>query len=914
MGRTDGHHHPSAFGEIRTVHFPSVFSQGPGMKDTKRINHAPDTPKKPLMPRTITRDLTISLVLAVLILSALLYGLTYWYISRTARAEMEAKAEEYVSYLVDSLALPVWSMDEEGVHRIADSFMRGDLVALMRVRDTTNQLVLFEAQEAGLDDLLVKERPINFNQRVIGSVTVGLTPRPYDKRLQTLLWSNLRNTLVIVIVLAIITSFFVRRYLRQPLDILIQGIEKLSQGKDSYTFPHFKQQEIRTIVSKFRSMADQVLIRQQSLEEANRQLENEISEKREAENSLRQSEERFRALINQAADAIFVHDLSGRFIDVNQQACASLGYDREPLLAMTVSDIDQHYSSRGYKSLITDLMNHRQLTRRSNLRLKDGSSLPVELRLGLIELEEEKAVLVLARDITNRLQAEAALQDSQKTLLTVLDGIEAVIHVTDLETQEILFSNKYMRDQYGEDLVGQKYWQALRGLEAPCSDCPINKLLDADGHPSSTIIYEAQNPENGKWFINYDRAIKWLNGRYVMLEMATDITEIKRMEEERQRTEGRLQRAQRLEAIGTLAGGVAHDFNNLLMGIQGTVGLMLEELAREDPHAAQLIEIENYLTRAVALTNQLLGFARGGKYEIRPIDINQLVERTVELFGRTKKELTIQTDFRTTSSAVEADSGQMEQVLMNLFVNAWQAMPQGGTLSIVTNHDHLPPAKVKAYKLAPGRYVKIAVSDTGIGMDHETQQRIFDPFFTTKGIGTGTGLGLASAYGIITNHQGIIEVDSDPSRGTTFTIFLPASDQPVAEKPPRSTRPLHGNETLLLVDDEEMILNVGAKMLTRIGYTVLTAQTGKAAIDMYRQQGDAIAMVILDMIMPVMSGREIFERLREINPGVKTLLSSGYSIDGQAAQILKRGCNGFIQKPYTLEAFSQKIREILDAN
>jgi CheY-like chemotaxis protein len=262
---------------------------------------------------------------------------------------------------------------------------------------------------------------------------------------------------------------------------------------------------------------------------------------------------------------------------------------------------------------------------------------------------------------------------------------------------------------------------------------------------------------------------------------------------------------------------------------------------------------------------------------------------------------------------VEADAGQMEQVLMNLFVNAWQAMPQGGTLTITTDHTHLNDEKVTAYNLASGRYVKISVSDTGIGMDRETQQRIFDPFFTTKGVGTGTGLGLASAYGIVTNHQGIIEVDSDKARGTTFTIFLPASDRQAVEKPSRPTQRLQGNETLLLVDDEEMILNVGTQMLTRLGYTVLTAQTGQAAIDIYRRQMDDIAMVILDMIMPVMSGRDIFERLREINPGIKTLLSSGYSIDGQAAEILKRGCKGFLQKPFTLDALSQKIREILDA-
>ena len=883
------------------------------MNNTKHHNDSPDAKKASFLQQTITRDLTISLVLAVLIPSALLYGLTYWFVSRSARTEMEEKAGEYLSYLVDSLALPVWSMDEEGVRRIADSFMRGDLVALIRIRDTTNQQVLFEAHETGLDDLLFKERPIVFNQRVIGSVTVGLTPRPYENRLDALLRSNLRNTLLIVVILAIITGLFVRRYLRHPLDLLIQGIEKVSQGNYSYAFPRFKQREIRTIVSKFRAMADQVQNRQLSLENANRQLESEINERRAAEKNLRQSEERFRALINQAADAIFVHDFTGRFIDVNQQACTSLGYRRDELLAMSFPDVDSRYAGQRFNASMAELTQHKQLTHQSYLQCKDGASLPVEMRLGVIELKEEKAVLVLARDITNRLRAEAALRDSQKTLLTVLDGIEAVIHVTELETREILFCNKYMRDQYGENLVGRKCWEALRGLDTPCSDCRSDELLDASGQPSGTIAYESQNPTTGRWFVNYDRAIKWLDGRYVMLEMATDITDIKHMEEERQRTEAQLQRAQRLEAIGTLAGGVAHDFNNLLMGIQGTVGLMIEDLSAENPQTAKLTEIEGYLKRAVELTNRLLGFAREGKYEIRPVDINQLVIRTAELFGRTKKELTIRTDFRKTTCTVEADAGQMEQVLLNLFVNAWQAMPQGGTLTIATDHADLAAAKVAAYDLTPGRYVKITVSDTGVGMDDETQQRIFDPFFTTKEVGTGTGLGLASAYGIITNHHGIIEVDSSKAGGTTFTIFLPASDLPAVEKPHRPAERLSGSETLLLVDDEEMILTVGAKMLGRLGYTVKTARTGQEALAIYEQERDTIAMVILDMIMPVMSGRDLFERLKERNPQIKTLLSSGYSIDGQAAEILKSGCNGFIQKPFTLEALSQKIRDILDA-
>ena len=282
------------------------------------------------------------------------------------------------------------------------------------------------------------------------------------------------------------------------------------------------------------------------------------------------------------------------------------------------------------------------------------------------------------------------------------------------------------------------------------------------------------------------------------------------------------------------------------------------------------------------------------------------------MFGRTKKEIKIYRKFQEDIWAVEVDQGQIEQVLMNLYVNAWQAMPTGGALTLETKNVMLDEDFVKPFSLASGKYVKITVADDGVGMDEAIQERIFEPFFTTKGMGRGTGLGLASAYGIIKNHDGIINVHSDKGEGTIISIYLPGSEAPIIEEKEPAIEILKGTETVLFVDDEEIILEVGESMLKEMGYKIIMAGSGKEALEIYREKKDQIDAVILDMIMPGMSGGEVYDRLKAINPDIKVLLSSGYSVNGQATEILNRGCSGFIQKPFKLEEFSRKLREILD--
>ncbi len=382
---------------------------------------------------------------------------------------------------------------------------------------------------------------------------------------------------------------------------------------------------------------------------------------------------------------------------------------------------------------------------------------------------------------------------------------------------------------------------------------------------------------------------------------------------DRKRLEVQLQQAQKMEAVGTLAGGIAHDFNNLLMGIQGYTSLMLLKIDPKHPHYDKLKNVEQYIESGAELTKQLLGFARGGKYDVKAVDINELVKKTAAMFGRTKKEVVISLELEEALWSVEVDPGQIEQVLLNLFVNAWQAMPGGGNLILKTANVPLDLSTVSPYGLPPGPYVKISVTDSGLGMDENTRRRIFEPFFTTKEMGRGTGLGLASAYGIIKNHNGIIDVESKIGEGTTFTVSLPASKKMVQKETDQEGEILRGPETVLLVDDESMIIEVGAEILEALGYNVLTARNGPEAIEVFRANKDSVDIVVLDMIMPGMGGGDAYDQLREVDPDVKVLLSTGYSLRGEASEILKRGCNGFIQKPFNIKMLSQKLREILDS-
>jgi PAS domain S-box-containing protein len=624
------------------------------------------------------------------------------------------------------------------------------------------------------------------------------------------------------------------------------------------------------------------------------------------------SEEKYYNLFLNAADIVAVIDLDANLIDINPKVEAELGVPREELIGRNLTTprwLTRESADRIRLHLREIAEGRAQSVFEINARARDGALVPFEVNaVPIREGDVVKAVQANLRNIRDRHEKEQALRNSEETTRVLLNAASNAAFLIDtggivlaVNEQALSRMGKTAAEMVGKPLAGflpPELGEARRqrGLEVIRTGRPLRFEDEWDGRSYSSSIHPIHD-EKG-----------------CVLKLAIysrDITEEKESEEERKKLTKQLQQAQKMEAIGTLAGGIAHDFNNLLMAIQGNVSLALFDMEPSHPQHRILANIEKLVRSGADLTSKLLGYARKGKYESRPMGLNELVRETSETFGRMRKDISIFRDLSEDLKNVVADKGQIEQVLLNLFVNAADAMPTGGKLILKTRnvtHQHIP---AKGYTVKPGGYVMLTVTDTGVGMDKEVITRIFDPFFTTKKMGRGTGLGLASAYGIVKSHNGYIDVTSEKDQGSVFYIYLPASEQRPQAAPGPGRRPEGGIGTILLVDDEESVLEVTAQMIERLGYTVLRARSGREAVERFRESSDRVSLVILDMIMPEMGGGEVFDELKRINRHVKVLLASGFSLQGQAREIMNRGCIGFIQKPFTLEDLSFKLRSVL---
>lgn len=640
----------------------------------------------------------------------------------------------------------------------------------------------------------------------------------------------------------------------------------------------------------------------------------DITERIQAEQALKQSEEMYRTLLDNQSNAVFLHKLMpvgfDTFKEVNKCAVERYGYTKEEFQKLSPLDITVHVGAMIAEGKIfrEKLSQHGRLEFETVHIKKSGERFPVHISAVGIDLQGDKYILSTVQDITERKKAERERQLSNMRLLTVLNSIDASIYVSDMETYEILFMNENMVREFGQDFTGESCWKVFRGESCPCRFCTNDLLLDHSGQPSGLKVWQGQNPLTKKFYINYDRAIQWTDGRMVKLQIAMDISDLKSME-------AQLRQKFKMEAVGVMAGGIAHDFNNNLAIILGNIELAQMKLPQDNDAAANLTDAKIAIMRARDLVQQILTYSRHELQTLEPIKLSLVVDETLKLLRSTiPSSVLIDSAVIDDTLVVSADSTQVQEILINLCNNAVQAMGNEGTLQIdleeveIASDDDVPVH----FSAMPGRFARISVKDSGRGMDSEVLERIFDPFFTTKEVGEGTGMGLAVVHGILESHQGFASVSSQPNVGSTFAVHLPLTDELHRDSEITIETMPHGNEQILFIDDEKMLTEIGQQMLTEHGYQVTTETSALKALDLFSAQPERFDLVITDQTMPDLSGKKLVEKMLKIRPDLPTIICTGHSNEINEKSAEQMGIKAFCMKPLNMVKLVQTVRQVLD--
>ncbi len=635
------------------------------------------------------------------------------------------------------------------------------------------------------------------------------------------------------------------------------------------------------------------------------------TQRKEAEEALRRSEAKYRAIFDNAAIGIDLVDREGRFREVNPTFAHMLGYTQHELQALSTLDVthpeDREASAENLNHLVRRDCHSYRLEKRY-IR-KDGTVLWADLSVSAIlnALGEHEAIIGVITDITKRKRSELA----QRRLATAVEQVQEAVVITDpLGTIEYVNpAFERMTGYTREEAIGEKP-SLLKDLD---DDPELFETLKQTLGPGNTWAgrLEKKRKDGTPYFEDVTISpVKDSSGNII------NYVAIKRDISQEIALQQQLLQAQKMEAVGTLAGGIAHDFNNLLQVTLGYSEMLLMDREESDPEYADLQKIFRASRSGSDLVRRLLTFSRKVEPKMRPMNLNQQVRHAEKILMRTiPKMIDIELNLTEPLPAVNADPTQIEQVIMNLAVNARDAMPDGGKLLVATRTETVDDHPYgTGGGSGQGRSVILEVSDTGHGMDDETLQHVFEPFYTTKELGRGTGLGLAMVYGIVELHGGRITCESAPGKGTSFRIFLPAFES--ADKfdfEEDVSMSASGTETILLVDDEELVRELGRRILSRNGYTVLTATNGKEALASYDIGKDAISLVLLDLVMPEMGGSQCLSELMKINPHLKVIVASGYMADPSVHTALEAGARGFVGKPFRATELLQKVRQTLDS-
>jgi PAS domain S-box-containing protein len=626
-----------------------------------------------------------------------------------------------------------------------------------------------------------------------------------------------------------------------------------------------------------------------------------------AQQALQISEARYRALIEQAADAILITNATGHLIDANRKACELTGYPLEELLQLGIADTYAPDDRSVAMQRLAALAAGHDVVAERRMRRKDGSDIMVEVSVTRLL---DGRIQGIVREITERKRAESALRESEERYHTLIDGVRDIVFALgpDGTVTSLNAAFEQVTGWPAAEWLGKPFEQVVHPDDLRLLFELVDRAVRRETQPVTQLRMRTRTGDYRMG--EFAATPQFRDGRLVgVLGIARDITDRLTLEQQ-------LRQAQKMEAVGRLAAGVAHDFNNILTAITGYAQLLLEDLGPTDPHRGDIDEIRKAADRAAALTRQLLAFSRQQILQPTVLDLNVLVSDTEGMLGRLLGEdVELATQLTPDLGAVKTDRSQIEQVIMNLAVNARDAMPQGGKLTIETANVEMDAVYARDHFPAlPGSYVMLAVSDTGTGMTLDIQAHMFEPFFTTKGKGKGTGLGLATVYGIVKQSSGFIWVYTEPGHGTTFKIYLPRVGQVPEPRVSGARRAmiLEGAETVLLAEDEAAVRAVARQSLERHGYTVLEAPNGEAALDLAQRYSGRIHILLTDVVMPGMSGRALALRLAATRPTMRTIYMSGYTDDAITRHgVLEPGVT-YVQKPFSPDALVRKVREVLD--
>lgn len=647
------------------------------------------------------------------------------------------------------------------------------------------------------------------------------------------------------------------------------------------------------------------------------------SKRRIVEKELRRTEEKYRSIFENAVEGIIQTTLEGRFLSANPTLATLLGYSTPDELMSTITDIPAQ--------IFVDSSQWGELTRRlrkdkavsefeAEFYCKDLSIVVISMNARLVQEADRPAYIDgFLNDISQRKKTEKALLDSEERYRSLFNNISDFVYTHDLEGN-ILNINRIPAQSLGytqEELIGTNITDIMPQEHKRDFLAEYLPEIKKNKHRRGKLVLLAEN--GSEHIISYynhlvteEKDIPYVRGS------ARDITEQISADTERKQLEAQLRHAQKMEAVGTLAGSIAHDFNNVLQVISGYVELLLQNKKVDGTYYKYLQNIELAVRRSTRLIRQLLTTSRKLDSQPEQLDFNDCVTQTCELLrSAIPKMISIEMHLCEYPAYLNADPVQMEQIILNLGTNAKDAMSEGGQLTFTTKLIVLDSDFCRSHPdIVPGSYVNLTVTDTGHGMEDNISEHIFEPFFTTKSKGEGTGLGLATVYGIVNNHSGLITCKSKRGQGTAFDIYLPTLTSAKVQQvvsPEKTLTPRGGQETILLVDDEETILDFGKKAIEHFGYKVVTANTGEEAIEYYeKHKQEPIEMVILDLDMPGMGGRQCLERLLQLNPSLKVLITSGYSDNAQIQEVKSLGAAGFVSKPFPVVNLIAKIRELLD--